>query len=34
VLARFRSIEPASEPRWLDSLVFRGMAEFPIRVTH
>ena len=34
VLARFRSIEPASEPRWLDSLVFRGMTEFPVRVTH
>src|SRR5262245_1959336 len=34
VLARFRSIEPAGEPRWLDSLVFRGMTEFPVRVTH
>jgi len=34
VLARFSSIEPAGEPRWLDSLVFRGMAEFPVRVTH
>ena len=34
VLARFRSIEPAGEPRWLDSLVFRGMSEFPVRVTH
>jgi cytochrome P450 len=34
VLARFSRIEPAGEPRWLDSLVFRGMAEFPVRVTH
>ena len=34
VLARFRGIEPAGEARWLDSLVFRGMAEFPVRVTH
>jgi cytochrome P450 len=34
VLARFPHIEPAGEPRWLDSLVFRGMAEFPVRVTH
>jgi cytochrome P450 len=34
VLARFSSIEPAGEPRWLDSLVFRGMTEFPVRVTH
>ena len=34
VLARFRSIEPAGDPRWLDSLVFRGMTEFPVRVTH
>ncbi len=34
VLARFRSIEPQGEPRWLDSLVFRGMTEFPVRVTH
>jgi cytochrome P450 len=34
LLARFRSIEPAGEPRWLDSLVFRGMTEFPVRVTH
>jgi cytochrome P450 len=34
VLARFPRIEPAGEPRWLDSLVFRGMAEFPVRVTH
>ena len=34
VLARFSRIEPAGEPRWLDSLVFRGMTEFPVRVTH
>ena len=34
VLARFATIEPAGEPRWLDSLVFRGMTEFPVRVTH
>ena len=34
VLARFPRIEPAAEPRWLDSLVFRGMSEFPVRVTH
>jgi len=34
VLARFRGIEPAGDARWLDSLVFRGMAEFPVRVTH
>ena len=34
VLTRFRGIEPAGEARWLDSLVFRGMAEFPVRVTH
>jgi cytochrome P450 len=34
VLARFSRIEAAGEPRWLDSLVFRGMTEFPVRVTH
>ena len=32
VLARFPRIDPAAEPRWLDSLVFRGMTEFPVRV--
>jgi len=34
VLARFPRIEPAAQARWLDSLVFRGMSEFPVRVTH
>ena len=34
LLGRFSGIEPAGEPRWLDSLVFRGMTEFPVRVTH
>jgi cytochrome P450 len=33
VLARWRSIEPVGpEPRWLESLVFRGMSSLPVRV--
>lgn len=33
VLRRWRSIEPAAlAPRWVDSMVLRGMASFPLRV--
>jgi cytochrome P450 len=33
VLARWRSIEPAAKrPTWVDSMVLRGMASFPLRV--
>jgi cytochrome P450 len=32
VLGRFSRIEPAGEPQWLDSFVFRGMRSMPIRV--
>lgn len=34
VLARFPRIELAAEPRWLDSMVFRGMTALPLRVAH
>jgi cytochrome P450 len=34
VLARYPAIELASEPQWLDSMVFRGMTALPVRVTH
>lgn len=34
VLGRFSKIEPAGEPQWLDSFVFRGMRSMPIRVAH
>jgi SSS family solute:Na+ symporter len=32
VLARWRSIEAAGEPRWIDSMVLRGMQAMPLRV--
>jgi cytochrome P450 len=32
VLARWRRIEPAGTPQWVDSMVLRGMASFPLRV--
>lgn len=35
VLKRWRRIEPAAERfEWLDSMVLRGMKEFPVRVAH
>jgi cytochrome P450 len=33
VLKKFKNIELASEPEWLNSLVFRGMKQLPISVT-
>jgi cytochrome P450 len=33
VLARWRSIEPAGPPQWVDSMVLRGMQSFPLRVS-
>jgi cytochrome P450 len=33
VLKKFKKIELASEPEWLNSLVFRGMKQLPISVT-
>lgn len=33
VLARWRSIEPAGTPRWVDSMVLRGMQSFPLKVS-
>ncbi len=32
VLARFRRIELAGEPEWINSMVFRGMTRMPVRV--
>jgi len=32
VAQRFRSIEPAGEPEWINSMVFRGMSRMPLRV--
>jgi len=34
VLGRFRHLELAAEPQWLDSFVFRGMRSMPLRVAH
>jgi cytochrome P450 len=32
VLARWRSIEPAAAPQWVDSMVLRGRSSLPLRV--
>lgn len=32
VLSRWRSIEPAGTPAWIDSMVLRGMQAFPLKV--
>jgi cytochrome P450 len=33
VLARWASIEALEPPEWIDSMVLRGMASMPVRVT-
>jgi cytochrome P450 len=33
VARHFRSIEPAGEPEWINSMVFRGMKSMPVRVS-
>lgn len=32
VLARWRRLELAAEPQWMDSMVLRGMKAMPLRV--
>jgi hypothetical protein len=32
VLARWRRLQIAAEPQWMDSMVLRGMKAMPLRV--
>jgi cytochrome P450 len=34
VLARYARIEPVEPPRWINSMVFRGMQALPVQVRH